>query len=441
MSAGAAGLEQPAAGRRGSLPFAALAVLTAINLLNYADRYVLAGAQELIKADPGIAGGLRDAAGRLTDASLGTLAAAFFVVYMIASPFTGFLGDRFPRKYLIAAGVLLWSLATFASGLATSFTTLLVARAFIGIGEAGYAAASPSLIADLFDKGWRGKAVGIFYVAIPVGSALGFAAGGMIGAAWGWRSAFFVAGVPGLVLALVALLLREPERGAHDEASDAKAELPSPREIAGLLRGNRGWLVATIGQTLMTFAVGGLASWMPSFLVRFAGLSQGEAGLFFGAITAVAGLLGTIAGTLAGEWATRRRPDGYLLVSGVSLAAAAPLLLAVAAHPGRGATLALTFAALFLVMLNTGPLNTAIINSVPARIRASAMATTIFVIHLFGDAISPTLVGMVSDWSKSLAVAVAACALPLFLGGLVLTFGGRPPSQRLPSDTPRAAAQ
>lgn len=439
MSGDGVGLEAPGAAPRRSLPFAALSVLTGINLLNYADRYVLAGAQELIKSDPGLSGGLRDAAGQLTDASLGTLAAAFFVVYMIASPFTGFLGDRFPRKYLIAAGVLLWSLATFASGLATSFTTLLLARAFVGIGEAGYAAAAPSLIADLFDKGWRGKAVGIFYVAIPVGSALGFAGGGMIGAAWGWRAAFFVAGLPGLVLALVSLLLREPERGVHDEASDAKAALPSPREIAGLLRANRGWRVATVGMTLMTFAAGGLASWMPSFLVRFAELSQGEAGLLFGGITAVAGLLGTIVGTLAGEWATRRRPDGYLVVSGVSLAAAAPLLIAVAAHPGRTATLVLTFAALFLVMLNTGPLNTAIINSVPARIRATAMATTIFVIHLFGDAISPTLIGMVSDWSGSLAVAVAACALPLLAGGLVLSFGGRARPEQAEGGSLRAA--
>ena len=418
--AASASLEAP----RSRLPFAALAVLTAINLLNYADRYVLAGMQELIKADPGFTGGLRDDAGRLTDGSLGLLAASFFIVYMIASPFTGFLADRFPRRYLVAGGVFLWSLATFASGLATSFGTLLLARAFIGIGEAGYAVAAPSLIADLFGRSWRGKAVGIFYAAIPLGAALGFSLGGVVGASLGWRTAFFIAGVPGLAFALAALLLPEPPRGVHDEP-EARAEPLSPRQVLSALAGNRAWIVATAGMTLMTFAAGGLATWMPSFLVRFSGLTQGEAGLSFGAITAVAGLLGTLVGTLAGEWANRRRADGYYLVSGLSLAAAAPLLLLVALHPGRTATLGLAFAAMFLVMLNTGPLNTAVINAVPASIRASAVASTIFLIHLLGDAISPALIGLVSDWSQSLAIAVAACALPLAAGGVVLVFGLR----------------
>jgi predicted MFS family arabinose efflux permease len=403
-------------------PFAALAALTAINLLNYADRYVLSGVQELLKRDTSFVGGPRDAAGLLTDTSLGVLATAFMVVYMLVSPFTGYLGDRVRRKYLISTSVLLWSLATMASGLAPDYPSLLVARACIGIGEAGYAAVSPSILSDLFSQDRRGKAIGVFYAAIPLGAAMGFTVGGSVGAAMGWRSAFFVAGLPGLALALVALLLPEPKRGQSDRAELRGSPLGPLATLRSLVR-NREFLVATAGMTLMTFSVGGLANWMPSFLARFTGLSPGQAGTSMGALTAVAGLSATLIGTWLGEIAVRRHRGGYLLVSGAGLVAAVPFVLLAAAHPGPSLTLAAVFAALFLALLNTGPLNTAVVNAVPASMRSSAVALSILAIHLFGDALSPTAVGRLSDACGSLAVALAANGAPLLLGGALLLMG------------------
>lgn len=401
-----------------------LLTLTAINFLNYADRYVLGGAQELLKHDLGFVGGERGADGSLSDASLGLLTTAFVVVYMIASPFTGALGDRIKRKYLVAAGVLVWSLATIGSGLAPNYTVLLVARALIGVGEAGYATVAPSLISDWFAKDWRGKVFGLFYVMMPLGAAAGFLIGGAVGEAWGWRSAFYVAGVPGLVLGVLSLFLKEPERGANDEAALKGEQVPLLETLQALAR-NRSYVINTVGITLMTFAIGGLSMFMPSFLVRTVGMTQSAAGFQFGAITAGAGIAGTLIGTWAGEVAEKRWRNGYFIVSGIGLVAAVPFILLTSAGMGVGLTLVAVSFALFFVLLNTAPLNTALVNCVPASIRSTAVAVNILLIHLLGDAISPPIIGKISDATGSLSVAIAANAVPVLLGGLVLLVGLR----------------
>jgi predicted MFS family arabinose efflux permease len=332
---------------------------------------------------------------------------------------TGWLGDRMPRRFLIFGGVLIWSLATVASGLAPTFGLLLVARAFIGAGEAGYATVAPGLIADLFPADWRNRAMGVFNVVIPLGAAAGFGIGATVGQHYGWRTAFFVAGVPGLMLAVMALFLTEPERGAHDAPEQRGHALPGLESFKALFR-NRAFLVNTSGQVLMTFTVGGLANWMPSFLTRYTGLSTGDAGIYFGVVTAVAGLLGTIAGTLTGEWAQRRSKRGYLLASGASLMLAAPFILIIASAPGLWGTLGAAFGALFFVLFTTAPLYTALLNAVPATMRSSAVAANILAIHILGDAISPPIIGAISDTTHSLAMAVGTNAIPVLLGGFVL---------------------
>lgn len=409
---------------------AALALLATINLLNFADRYVLGGVQELLKRDPGFSGGARDALGQLTDASLGTLTTMFVVVFMLASPITGWLGDRLPRKYLVAGGVLVWSAATLASGLAHSFGALLVARAFIGAGEAGYATVAPSLLADLYPVEQRGKALGLYNLVMPLGAAMGFALGGALGAAFSWRAAFLVSGVPGVLLAAMYLALPEPQRGIHDAADQRGSALGPVATLAALSR-NRDFLINTGGQVLLTFTIGGLANWMPSFYARALGMGQAQAGTWFGALTAAAGILGTIAGTAAGEWAQRRHARGYFWVSGASLLASAPVVLLLSRAPGVAGTLAVTFAALFLVLFNGAPLYTALVNGVPASLRASAVAANLLAIHVLGDAISPPMLGALSDASGSLSVSVAACALPLALGGAVLLWGARTPAAQV----------
>src|SRR5688500_16241879 len=187
-----------------------LALLFGVNFLNYIDRYVIAAVLPLIQAEFA-----------LDDARSGYILSMFVLVYMAASPFTGWMGDRWPRRYLVGGGVLLWSLATVASGLAATYRQLLVARSFIGIGEAGFGAVSPTIISDLFPKERRGRMLAYFYVAIPVGSALGYLLGGAVGESHGWRAACFVAGAPGILLGLLALRMYEPTRGAAEGVSHA----------------------------------------------------------------------------------------------------------------------------------------------------------------------------------------------------------------------------
>src|SRR5262245_32732802 len=183
----------------------AVALLFGVNFLNYIDRYVIAAVLPLIQAEF-----------RIDDTRAGYLVSTFVVAYMLASPLTGWLGDRWPRRYLVGSGVLLWSLATVASGLASGYRSLLAARSFIGIGEAGFGAVSPTIISDLFPRERRGRMLAFFYVAIPVGSALGYLLGGMVSARQGWRAAFFLAGVHGVLLGLLAFRMHEPPRGAGD---------------------------------------------------------------------------------------------------------------------------------------------------------------------------------------------------------------------------------
>lgn len=392
---------------------AILAVLTAINFVNYLDRYVLSAVLEPIKLEL-----------HLQDDASGLLGTVFMVVYMAAAPLGGHLGDRIARNRVAAVGIALWSLATVGSGLAQDYPTLLAMRAAVGIGEAGYATVAPAVIADLFRPEARGRKLAIFYLAIPVGSALGYVVGGAVAEAWGWRSAFFVAGAPGLVLGIVAWLLPDPPRGAMD---DEREPTPAAVTLADALRSvlrNVAWRDVTVGMTLMTFAMGGIAFWMPSYLVREHGLGVGEANTAFGGVTVVAGFIGTLLGGALGDRAVRRRSGGYLRVSGWGLLLGAPLaaLLPFAGTPSM--VFVVAFFAELLLFLNTGPLNAALVASVPPALRARAVAINVFFIHALGDAISPWLMGLASK-QTGLGVAIAATAVPIAAGGLVLLRGAK----------------
>src|SRR5450755_2527161 len=197
----------------------ALAILTFINLLNYLDRFIVSALAESLK----------HSSLALSDFKLGTLATGFLLVYMVAAPVFGALGDRRARPRLIAFGVACWSFATALSGLATSYATLLAARAAVGIGEAAYGTIAPSMLADFFPESRRGRVMAVFFCAIPVGAALGFIVGGLVDAHFGWRMAFFVAGVPGLALAALTVLLRDPPRGGEDGAAAAERSANAAR--------------------------------------------------------------------------------------------------------------------------------------------------------------------------------------------------------------------
>lgn len=425
-----------------------LIVLTAINFLNYIDRYVLAAVLESVRLDFG-----------LTDADSGTLGFMFIIVYTIASPFTGWLGDRTTRKYLVAAGVALWSLATMACGYARSYEELLVMRALVGIGEAGYATVAPGMIADLFVPEKRGRMLAYFYLAIPVGSALGYVLGGWIAGSWsrfigpdalallgmadvaepGWRLAFLLAGVPGVLCAIAAMLIREPVRGGRDlDLGQREAASSNPLTAVKRLFESPAFRSTTGGMVLMTFTLGGLAYWMPTFLQRAHAMDVSSAGVVFGGITVVAGLIATLAGGWLGDRAFASKQGGYLRVSGWGLIIGAPVTLIMALLDVRAPVLMLAFVAEFFLFLNTGPLNAALIGCVPANLRAMSIAVNVLFIHLLGDAISPYLMGSISDTlgpalagtmlgataeEAGLRLALALSSAPLLFGGLWLLRG------------------
>ena len=274
-------------------PVAILAILSALNLINYLDRYLVVGVGTGLQADL-----------HILDGEFGDVTTAFMWGYFLTSPIFGWLGDRYPRKWLIAAGVAVWSIATAVSGLATSYHTMLAARVVVGIGEASYATLSPTIIDDISSKESKNRWLAIFYVAIPVGSALGFLVGGQLEKYWGWRSAFFIAGGPGILLSLLVLLIREPVR-REKEAGDAHAA-PRRAAYAELIRLPR-YVYTVLGYVAQTVALGGFAAFAVHFLVRKLCFKAETATLAFGVITVVTGL----GGTAFGGWLADRIPgDG-----------------------------------------------------------------------------------------------------------------------------------
>lgn len=382
-----------------------LTVVTLLNFLNYIDRYVIAAVLPRMQAEL-----------NLTNQQAGFLATAFLIAYFITSPVFGALGDRLSRTRLMALGVGAWSLATAATGVMRSFVQLMMARSFVGIGEAAYGTISPALLSDYFPREKRGRAFAIFYVAIPVGAAVGYLAGGLIEPVLGWRAAFYVVGVPGIVMALLALTVTDPPRGASEE-SMATAPQPIRATLRSFSR-NHAYSGTVLGYAAYTFAVSGLAFWMPGYLERVRGLDLARANLMVAGITVVAGLAGTFAGGYLGDFLSTKIKHGQLWLCGLSsLAAIVPtwLALTIPSAPAYGIWL---FVAELLLFLSTGPVNVVIVNIVPVGSRAMAMAVSIFTIHLLGDAISPPIIGRLADMT-SLARAVLIVPATVALSGLL----------------------
>jgi predicted MFS family arabinose efflux permease len=391
----------------------ALALLLAVNLLNYIDRQVLYAVFPLVKADL-----------QLSDTELGFLGSAFMFCYMTIAPLFGWLGDRGSRTRLAAGGLAIWSVATALAGFAGSYRPLLAARTAVGVGEASFGTVSPGLLADFFPRERRGRVISLFYLAIPVGSALGYLLGGLIGARWGWHAAFLMVGLPGLLLVPPLLLLREPPRGGGDAAfAPATTGEPASKRYGELVR-NRSFVVNTLAMAAMTFAIGGLAQWVPSFLNRVHGLDVARANILFGGITVLAGIIGTVSGGWLGDRYQQRSPRGYLLVSGAGFLLGAPLAAAAILAPSTPLCLALIFCAETFLFLNTGPLNTVIVNVVGPGARSMAFAVNIFCIHALGDAVSPTIIGWLSDrWG--LRAGLLLTPLMILLAALFCLLCGR----------------
>lgn len=398
----------------------ALSVLTLINLLNYLDRYVVSGIVPDLKAAPL----------GLSDSQIGLLTTAFMLVYMATAPIFGALGDRGSRTRPIAIGVFIWSLATILSGFAANYAHLLAGRALVGIGEAAYVAISPALLSDCFPRSQRGRVLSVFNMAIPVGAALGYIVGGLMSHHYGWRQAFFVAGAPGILLAVIVLRLPDPPRGVQDEATSpthtasVAADKKSPAAIYWHLLRQAPYMLVVLGYAAYTFALGGLAVWMPNFLERVHGIPAVKATTSFGAIVVVTGFLGTFIGGWLGDYWIKSSRQAYLWMSGwVTLLAAPFAYVALTAQAPSVYYTAIVIAELLLFM-STGPINSAIVNLVSPTQRASALALSMFTIHLLGDVPSPTLIGWMSDMS-SLGKAVLIVPVAVVISGIVWLISAR----------------
>ena len=397
----------------------ALLLLLGINLFNYIDRQILAALEPDIRATFFAAGDVN------AMTKTGLLGVAFFVTYMISAPIFGLLADRISRWIIVGAAVILWSLASGASGLAATFAILFATRIFVGIGEGGYGPAAPTILSDLFPIERRGRIMAIFYTAIPVGSALGYVIGGLVGAHLGWRWAFYLVTPPGLLLGLLCFWQRDPRVAAHHLVQESPR-----RSLANYVRlfRTRSYLINCIAQTLMTFVTGGLGFWASAYL-RYRNQSPDVGMTIFGLITVVAGLVSTLLGGIIADKLRSRVPGSYFWVSGIGMLIAGPFFIATLYTPFPAAWIPM-FVAIFFLFLNTGPSNTALANvSLPA-VRATAFAVNIFVIHALGDVQAFWLLGYIGGHTN-MHVAFLFVSGMIFASGLAWLIGAK----YLPADT------
>ena len=392
---------------QGLHPRTTLLVLTALNFFNYIDRSILFAVQPLIQHEF-----------HLSDEKVGALSSAFFIFYMVAAPFIGPLSDRVPRKMIIIIGALVWSGATLLTALTHDYWTLFIRHVIVGVGEATFVCVAPGYIADLFTEDRRGRMLAVFYIAIPVGTACGYLLG-RLGPTHGWRMPFYLAAAPGVALAIWMMFLREPERGR----TDTLAPTFERSSFRGLFRNPAYW-TASLAMAMLTFALGGLQVWMPTFLNRLRGFTLEQANTTFGLMTVVSGLLATLLGGWLGDYYLRRTHKAYYLVSAVGMVFGLPAMVAAIYLAGLPMYPAIFFAEFFL-LLNTGPLNAAVVNSVSAQIRGTAIAVNLLTIHLLGDAFSPWLIGKVSDRTHSLQTGCSLTVIAIVLSATILFYGMR----------------
>jgi len=480
----------------------ALALLLTINLFNYIDRQVLSAVLPLLEVDAD----LFDPTDRYLEFKLGLLTSAFLVSYTLLSPVFGWFGDRSRRWLVVGVGVTIWSLASGATGLAGGFLVLLLTRCLVGIGEAAYGPVAPSMLSDMYPAKVRGQVMSYFYLAIPVGSALGFVIGGQIAEHFGWRTAFLVTLV-GLIPAMACFFMREPPRPVADPSAPPEAP-PSYWAVVRELRTVRSFVFCCAGMTCTTFMLGGVAAWTPRYvfqreakfvvtdetieqlrtekntkgdlmvppavaekLASMAGSGEkgyaefkgelltrlgkedlqqygeraykaatspnsvtlGSVNFLFGLIVVVSGLGATLLGGVAGDRLRDRGVRGaYFVAAGWPTVLAWPFFVAVLFTPFPVAW-GFLFVAVFLLFFNTGPANTILANVTRSKIRATAFAVNILIIHMFGDVISPPLIGLISGFSD-LHTAFLVVSLAIPAGGILWVLGAK----SLDEDTARA---
>ena len=386
----------------------ALVLLTAMNFVNYLDRYILPAVQEQVKGEF-----------RLSDSQIGSLTLWFMVAYVFSSPVTGWLGDHFPRKPMIVVAALGIAAMNFLTASVHGYMALNVRHAALGIGEACFGIFAPTLLADFYAEDQRNRVMTIFNIALPVGAACSYEAGAWIAEHYGWRMSFTTSAVPGAVLALLILVfMKEPSRNT---GTGAKAKTDAATVLA-LMR-NKAYFSSIVGYAAVTFSLGGISWWMPSFLHREAGYSVEAAGGVMGPIIVVAGLAGTaIGGWLAQRW-SKKTSKALYLVPALSAALTVPPAVLCFFGPKPVVVPALALS-VFLIFLGTGPVNAATLNAAPPGLRATAMAGQLFVIHVLGDMPSSKIIGMVSD-HFNLRIGLGVTLISMVAAAAVFVAGAR----------------
>ncbi len=365
-------------------------ILFLMNLLDYTDRWVLSSVMTDVQRDF-----------KLDNYYGGLLSTYFLISYSLISPVMGWLGDRTKRTWLLGIGVGVWSLATVGTGLAKHYNHLVLARSLLGIGEATYGVLAPTILMDLFPRDKRSRVMSAFYLAMPLGGALGMTLGAVIAKQWGWRYSFFIVGAPGLLAALTAWILPEPVRGLsegvdtnrlkeHEKAGASQADYID-------LMVNSSYTYSVFGMAMYTFAIGGLAVWLPKFLEFTRHVEKVKANTVLGGVTALAAIIGMSAGGWLADRLGKANPRYLFIVPGVAMLGSIPFILLGLFSTNITVIFIGIFFAELLMFINTGPCNAVIANVVAPNMRAAAYAVAIFAVHFLGDIWSPPLIGYFAD--------------------------------------------
>mmetsp|Transcript_17697 Transcript_17697/g.32214 ORF Transcript_17697/g.32214 Transcript_17697/m.32214 type:complete len:463 (-) Transcript_17697:82-1470(-) len=391
----------------------ALLTLSAINLLNFADRFILSSVKAPIQKEL-----------ELTDTQTSLPVTGMVLVYMVCAPIFGVLVDRrfVDRRVLLSCAIAFWSAATAAAGFAENFTQLVVFRSLIGVGEAAFSSIVPPMLSDFYPAKDRNMVFTVYGLAAPLGGALGFAAGALLGAFVGWRNAFLVCGSPGIVVAFLILFVNDPPRGIND---DEASKLEKPRQTSvfkdvGAILSNLPFLIATLGSAANNFAVGAFADWYDTLLLRYTGTSLAIAGLILSAATVVGGIGGSLLGAKVAQYYEPRWKSAYFLVPALFTIPAVVLAC------GAVNLLFNLYAAVFCMVIGEiffftygPPMQTVSITVMPVHLRSRSSGLSIFLVHVLGDIISPPIVGFVSDYTGSLQFAMQISWIALIVSGLI----------------------
>lgn len=365
------------------------AVLFTMNLLDYTDRWILTAVLPQLQKEL-----------KFDDYHAGWLSTYFLISYSIVGPIMGYAGDRIKRTRLLAIGVGLWSLATLCTGLATTYNQLALARSFLGVGEATYGMIAPTMLLDLFSRRVRSQLLSIFYIAMPLGGAIGYSLGSYIAPNYSWQLAFYIVGFPGLVAAIAVLFLPEPVRGASEEVSSDRLALhqqagPSKDDYFDLMV-NSSYTYSVLGMAFYTFAIGGMAFFLPKFLIIAKGYDQTKSGSTIGLVTLFAAIIGMSAGGWLSDKLSKKSERAFFVVPGIAMLLSIPFVIFAIFSGIPVIVYGSIFIAQALMFINTGPCNAVIANVVMPNMRAAAYGVSVFAIHFLGDIWSPPLMGWVS---------------------------------------------